>query len=126
MSEKECNWPDCGFDTNQVMSPPRCCKSEPSVPATIVPQWQPIETAPKDGTRILVRDPEYPGAAGISVAWWTDTDPGWHDSDNGVGWWINGTVADWHLEEYLELHPDLWMPLPAAPVAENAAKDDAK
>lgn len=24
----ECNWPDCGFDTNQVMDPAHCCKTK--------------------------------------------------------------------------------------------------
>lgn len=59
-------------------------------------QWQPIETAPKDGTEILVFDA---GAIFISL-WFTDPDRG------EQGWWDNGIV---------EPPPTHWMPLPDPP-----------
>jgi hypothetical protein len=82
--------------------------------------WQPIETAPKDGTRILVFD-EYDAQ---DVAWWAPEEGGeWSDSlqekING-GEWIDGTVADWGCQEYRHLRPTHWMHLPAAPSAPNA------
>lgn len=61
--------------------------------------WRPIETAPKDGTHILVwmRHEAYGfKAEGVDTARWTD--------HNGGGWvtWLSGT-------------PTHWMPLPSAP-----------
>ena len=53
---------------------------------TRAPQWQPIETAPKDGTKILVWN-DYP-----SVAFWgpfsTWDDGDWHDDIDGVTHWM--------------------------------------
>jgi hypothetical protein len=58
--------------------------------------WQPIETAPKDGTMLLVRSPDmspYPSAAK------------WSLSENR---WVEYVTSDW-------CDPTHWMPLPAAP-----------
>lgn len=53
---------------------------------TRAPQWQPIESAPKDGTKILVWN-GYP-----SVAFWgpysTWDDGDWHDDIDGVTHWM--------------------------------------
>lgn len=70
-------------------------------------EWQPIETAPKDGTHILLHV----------------------DGSVIEGWWYqpnyDGGVADWNVESVpshgcgccSEENPDpiAWMPLPAAP-----------
>jgi hypothetical protein len=56
--------------------------------------WQPIETAPKDGTDILVYDNGV-----MFVTSWVDVD-GWQ------GWWETGRV---------EPPPTHWMPLPDPP-----------
>jgi hypothetical protein len=46
--------------------------------ASLVPQWQPIETAPKDGTRILVSN----GVQFAAVFWWPRVWMG--DTHNGM------------------------------------------
>ena len=61
--------------------------------------WRPIETAPKDGTEILVCGPACSGFY-FSVACWKDR---WQES-----WW-----SDYEDEELFP--PSHWMPLPAAP-----------
>ncbi len=86
-----------------------------AVAAALIPQWQPIETAPKDGTAILLTN-------GKDVAeghWYfeeggttehRDLDGryiGQTDSDGYDGWmdWDGGMQPD----------PTHWMPLPSAP-----------
>ncbi len=70
-------------------------------------EWQPIETAPKDGTAILLfgGDPpamwELPEPRGYSIAHWSK------------GRWIEATGELYSAHE----SPTHWMPLPAAPVA---------
>jgi hypothetical protein len=61
-------------------------------------EWQPIETAPKDGSLILSWDNPYM----IVVSW--DTDP---RDEGGQCWKINYS-GDW-------MTPTHWMPLPAPP-----------
>ncbi len=62
-------------------------------------EWQPIETAPKDGTYLLL--------------WW----PHWY-AQAGVGYFEHG---HWHAEYALsdEVGPTHWMRLPAPPVVAN-------
>lgn len=57
-------------------------------------EWQPIETAPKDGTEILVFDD---GAYIVTP---------WIEGDDQSGWWDNG---------FMDPPPTHWMPLPAPP-----------
>ena len=58
-------------------------------------EWQPIETAPMDGTPLLL---------------W-----GWNDVQ--VGWFCNDRDDDreWINADYDDLAPTHWMPLPAPP-----------
>lgn len=75
--------------------------------------WQPIGTAPKDGTWILLYDPEKNVAVG--GCWHTEEEinnsnayePGWSwwTSDEDYVMWDDGN------------EPTHWMPLPAAPLA---------
>lgn len=67
-------------------------------------EWQPIETAPKDGTYLLLRfdgpfnDSESPGVAvGKAI-------------DRDTGWWLTCIWA----ASTAHRRPTGWMPLPAA------------
>ncbi len=73
--------------------------------------WQPMETAPRDGTLVLLFDPEVV---------WIDWDA---EDERGnvpkvpkpmyVGWWR----GCWELAHYsaFSFRPTHWMPLPEAP-----------
>lgn len=72
-------------------------------------EWKPIDTAPKDGTAILI----YP-----AYSMWLDHKKlpnyipyvcRWKDDAFGAGW-IEASGEEYHLFE-----PTHWMPLPAAP-----------
>lgn len=63
-------------------------------------QWQPIETAPKDGTPVLVYDANWCGNMGPRV-----TPAGWAPYTDGGGYWPGVT------------EPTHWQPLPAPPEA---------
>jgi hypothetical protein len=68
--------------------------------------WQPIETAPKDGTRILLWDTDE-----VVIAKWDDISTG-----GAKGWQI--AVVNMHSNlNYYEAayNPTHWMPLPEPP-----------
>jgi hypothetical protein len=67
--------------------------------------WQPLETAPKDGTQIRAFD----GEAIAAVMWIEDC-----DFDGGYGW-TDRTVASWGMQHYWQMKPTHWMPLPPPP-----------
>lgn len=79
------------------------------------PGWQPIETAPRDKTRIIVSVPSvhsaYPDIIGVAYF-----DP----EDHAGTWWWGGTQLDHYhndcIEEGNSGPPTHWMPLPAPPV----------
>lgn len=60
-----------------------------------VPQWQPIETAPKDGSSVILRSCDAPPQ--IADGYWSQ------GAYNGAGAWI------W---PYIHANPSEWMPLP--------------
>lgn len=66
-------------------------------------EWQPIETAPKDGTKILsFEDDEF------AVVWWQ------LDRWGKEGQWsVTASRGGWYLS------PTHWMPLPNPPEKEN-------
>lgn len=73
-----------------------CEKIRTALQATQVPQWMPIETAPKDGTRILVKYKWGEGGKEYTVeAWW----------DNKC--W------NAHLNRMIRAY--IWQPLPQPP-----------
>lgn len=84
-------------------------------------EWQPIETAPMNGTKILIWDGKQ-----IYAAWW-------HDQFEGLAWdgeskelpyrgaWTDCAVASFNYEEFMEYTPTHWMPLPAPPESITAA-----
>jgi hypothetical protein len=69
-------------------------------------EWQPIETAPKDGSNVLVIEA---GNSVPVVAYW--------DNDMDGGWW-----GYWQTEQLNPHKPTHWMPLPAPPVAGNESE----
>lgn len=58
-------------------------------------EWRPIETAPRDGTDILI----FEGNA-IIAAWWTSANP---------------RLSGWDAGEFMCDHPTHWLPLPPPP-----------
>lgn len=60
--------------------------------------WSPMDTAPKDGTEVIVYD-----AGAVFVAHWRDSDE-W----NVDGWYDHGGC-------FLSPSPTHWMPLPDPP-----------
>lgn len=80
--------------------------------------WRPIDTAPKDGTRILYYDIE-----GIVYAGCWDAKFAYVETKRGKpkhrGAWTDHGVASFGYEEYTEQSPIGWMPLPATPLPET-------
>lgn len=71
------------------------------------PTWQPIETAPKDGTWMLLVGARWVVDGPVVGAWSSDHGGYWHDCERG----ITGVTH--------------WMPLPAAPEAALAPEQEA-
>lgn len=70
--------------------------------------WQPIETAPKDGTNVLLINRKGNQAAGL-----------WMNSLLGVGWYLRGgNQPDTFFNDHHG--PTHWMPLPPPPSAIRA------
>lgn len=65
-------------------------------------EWQPIETAPKDGSAILIYTPHFYFGAGVYLAWW------------GEEWWEVCTEGQ-TLHPYSTSRATHWMPLPEPP-----------
>lgn len=89
--------------------------------------YQPIETAPKDGTRILLLTSDF----GAVEGWWDSrvtnfykSQKGWasYDPKNARGDW----VSDWHIgapedrRMFCGATPHHWMPLPEPPAKSEA------
>ena len=81
--------------------------------ATALPQWQPIETAPKDGTRVLVWSDEL--YLKPYIAWWgVDANHPEHEPDQFE--WLTGDGDDWSTGYYYTpCAPTHWQPLPEPP-----------
>ena len=87
-------------------------------------EWQPIESAPKDGTRILV---VWPGDT-IGVAWWKtnprldrEMDAKEAEAVAAFGWQASYFSDSDEMDDYdtsiPSAQPTHWMPLPAPPLA---------
>ena len=72
--------------------------------------WQPIETAPRDGTSVLLA---CPGADNIFIGAWKTAYSELGRGDH-TGWWSNG-AKNASLPLQLILAPSFWMPLPEMP-----------
>lgn len=81
-------------------------------------EWQPIETAPKDGTEIIVYHP----TAGVCAAFCPDEGFAWHcmDGNNRVIGSKSGKSIP-SMTSFMTA-PTHWMPLPLPP-RENSAED---
>lgn len=62
--------------------------------------WQPVETAPRDGTRVLLFGPFDGDAPALYVGWWDDDEDCWRASRFDLLAWLD---------------PTHWMPLPPQP-----------
>ena len=100
-------------------------------------QWQPIETAPKDGAEILLfRDADVYDGKPVpprvtSGAWteWTDTASEYHSTTGEyLGQSVQDSGAEWLSWDggfSEEMPPTHWMPLPSPPTdAAMEAKDE--
>lgn len=79
-------------------------------------QWQPIETAPKDGKKVLIV------ANGvIYAAWWNSEFENQWDEETSeyryVGAWTDDAVESFGYETVASYEPTHWMPLPDPPEA---------
>lgn len=72
------------------------------------PEWKGIETAPRDGTRVLIGWFELSGQDSMTVAFWHSSRKSWCNT------WM-GFSADPRDQ------PTHWMPLPAAPTQEGVS-----
>ena len=83
--------------------------------------WRPIETAPKDGTTILLhhqaetewREPECNDVNTVVASWWEE-EP---DENGELGDWI--CYMDLPRDPACPFKPTHWMPLPDPPPAET-------
>lgn len=77
-------------------------------------EWQPIETAPKDGTRIILAQ-----NGGVEVGSWHAEDSGYYETISSTASerkqrWVQTSDGYWTgLDEIYD--PTHWMPLPSPP-----------
>lgn len=70
--------------------------------------WMPIETAPKDGTHIMVWEPTFKS---IEFSWWGND----YNVKDYLGW-LCGDGDDWSTGFYhTPITPTHWMPMPNPP-----------
>ena len=77
-------------------------------------EWQPIETAPKDGTAILVAGLNSEGSPMTGEAYWYTAERG--DSDIGF-WWANTDPGDYYACRIDDGALTHWMPHPEPPTS---------
>jgi hypothetical protein len=79
-------------------------------------EWQPIATAPKDGTAVLVYGPGMrPEDSGYSIAVWNDNAAMLLMGKSGFSAMVAGWIAYSDSQIDIESQPTHWMPLPAPP-----------
>lgn len=71
-------------------------------------EWQTMDTAPKDGTTILIHNPHWADGTVHPAKWFDDPSGLGCDWQTIDGWWSDGCDDS----------PTHWMPLPDAPVKE--------
>lgn len=81
------------------------------------PQWLPIESAPRDGTQVLVWSDEL--YIKPYIAWW-GVDQNAPEDGNEQEEWLTGDGDSWSTGYYYTpCNPTHWMPLPAPPQTEK-------
>lgn len=88
--------------------------------------WQPIETAPKDGKRLLLAraGSEEDGEGFATMGWWMDAEPDGSDFMGHDAGWVDVDYGDFfpgrsfgNPQYFREARtPTHWMPMPAPPV----------
>lgn len=83
-------------------------------------EWRPIETAPRDGTCILVYEPgERPGEANLNISLVHFSEYGYGSPDGG---WRLCETGGWAEDsDPMNDTPTHWMTLPPPPSSEPAA-----
>ena len=67
--------------------------------------WKPIETAPKDGTRVLLSN--------ANGTWMGEFKEQFKDDRP----WFSVLLNHWHMSPYCSTEPTHWQPLPSPPEA---------
>lgn len=78
-------------------------------------QWQPIETAPRDGSRILIHMPEA-SRLKVQEAYWVTP---WEDARDEQCYWSTPHGPAGRGYTILPVAVTHWMPLPDAPTGEQ-------
>lgn len=81
-------------------------------------QWQPIETAPKDGRTILLGYYNSHGNWRTMRGQWMSEDyiaEHWEDTDDEQPGWFETSVEADDIPNWWRIEPSHWMPLPAPP-----------
>lgn len=115
-----------GF-ANGVFHATECISQEAAIYSKLqetIPQWQPIDTAPKDGTMVMLGREESEDQAAISLpGYWLE---GMSDAPDEMGFDAGFTDVNfqvfrggrsWGVESYRypAFQPTRWMPFPKAP-----------
>lgn len=79
-------------------------EADAAIAAILPPRWMPIETAPRDGTDVLLFGPAPYGRPRPPLV---------------AGWYDKGVIPGWYsydeIEAELDMAPTHWMSLPPAP-----------
>jgi hypothetical protein len=82
-------------------------------------EWQPIETAPRDGTSVILAVTGGKNGPVVGEArWWEE----WEEH-GGDWYWAGNTPGDYHGGPISEINfgtPSHWMPMPEPPMSEIA------
>ena len=71
-------------------------------------KWKPIDTAPKDGTRIMI--------ANAGGCWMAEYKPVYQSGFKPDNPWSSVMLNHYHIKEYFNAVPTHWMQLPNPPV----------